>query len=140
MNSFLLLIIGIPAAEILLMIKVGQKFGALNTVFLIFLTAVIGVYYARIEGLNTIRSGFLNLYQNKTPVYEIISGASIAIAAILLMIPGFLTDTVGFILLFKPTRNLLINRFLKNKKYKEKSSTNEVLEGEILEEKNKKDD
>ena len=140
MNSFLLLIIGIPAAEILLMIKVGQKFGALNTVFLIFLTAVIGVYYARVEGLNTIRSGFLNLYQNKTPVYEIISGASIAIAAILLMIPGFLTDTVGFILLFKPTRNLLINRFLKNKKYKEKSSTNEVLEGEILEEKNKKDD
>ncbi len=140
MNSFLLLIIGIPAAEILLMIKVGQKFGALNTVFLIFLTAVIGVYYARIEGLNTIRSGFLNLYQNKTPVYEIISGASIAIAAILLMIPGFLTDTVGFILLFKPTRNLLINRFLKNKKYKEKSSTSEVLEGEILEEKNKKDD
>ena len=107
MNSFLLLIIGIPAAEILLMIKVGQKFGALNTVFLIFLTAVIGVYYARVEGLNTIRSGFLNLYQNKTPVYEIISGASIAIAAILLMIPGFLTDTVGFILLFKPTRNLL---------------------------------
>ena len=80
------------------------------------------------------------LYQNKTPVYEIISGASIAIAAILLMIPGFLTDTVGFILLFKPTRNLLINRFLKNKKYKEKSSTSEVLEGEILEEKNKKDD
>ncbi|MFL2882791.1 MAG: FxsA family protein [Pelagibacteraceae bacterium] len=140
MNSFLLLIIGIPAAEILLMIKVGQKFGALNTVFLIFLTAVIGVYYARVEGLNTIRSGFLNLYQNKTPVYEIISGASIAIAAILLMIPGFLTDTVGFILLFKPTRNLLINRFLKNKKYKEKSSTSEVLEGEILEEKNKKDD
>ena len=140
MNSFLLLIIGIPAAEILLMIKVGQKFGALNTVFLIFLTAVIGVYYARVEGLNTIRSGFLNLYQNKTPVYEIISGASIAIAAILLMIPGFLTDTVGFILLSKPTRNLLINRFLKNKKYKEKSSTSEVLEGEILEEKNKKDD
>ena len=140
MNSFLLLIIGIPAAEILLMIKVGQKFGALNTVFLIFLTAVIGVYYARVEGLNTSRSGFLNLYQNKTPVYEIISGASIAIAAILLMIPGFLTDTVGFILLFKPTRNLLINRFLKNKKYKEKSSTSEVLEGEILEEKNKKDD
>ncbi len=140
MNSFLLIMIGIPAAEILLMIKVGQKFGALNTVFLVFLTAIIGIYYARIEGLNTIRSGLLNIYQNKTPIYEIMSGASIAVAAILLIIPGFMTDIVGFILLFQPTRNLLIKHFIKNKKYKKNESTHEIVEGEILDEKDKKDD
>ena len=140
MNSFLLIMIGIPAAEILLMIKVGQKFGALNTVFLVFLTAIIGIYYARIEGLNTIRSGLLNVYQNKTPIYEIISGASIAVAAILLIIPGFMTDIVGFILLFQPTRNLLIKHLIKNKNYKKNESTHEIVEGEILDEKDKKDD
>ena len=97
------------------MIKIGQQIGAINTVLLIFLTAIIGVYYARIEGLNTIKSGFLNIYQNKVPIYEIISGASIAIAAVLLIIPGFITDCLGFILLFPITRKFLVNTWIKKK-------------------------
>ena len=109
MNSLLLFIIGIPAVEILVMIKIGQQVGAINTVLLIFLTAIIGVYFARIEGLNTIRSGVVNLYLNKTPVYEMISGASIAMAAVLLIVPGFITDTIGFLLLLPFTRAFLIN-------------------------------
>ena len=100
MNSLLLVIIGIPVLEIIVMIEIGQEIGAINTVLLIFLTAIIGVYYARIEGLNTIRSGMTSLYQNKAPIYEMISGASIAIAAVLLILPGFITDTLGFLLFF----------------------------------------
>ena len=94
MNSFFLLFIGVPTLEIFLMIKIGGEIGALNTVSLIFLTAVIGVYFAKLEGIKTMRSGALSLYQNKVPIYEIITGASIAIAALLLIIPGFFTDII----------------------------------------------
>jgi len=132
MNTFLLLIIGLPALEILIMIKIGQQVGAFNTIALIFLTAIIGIYYARIEGLNTIKSGVVNLYNNKIPVFEMISGASIAIAAMLLILPGFITDLFGFLLLFKPTRNLIINIWFKNKNLDQNISSNEIVEGEVL--------
>ena len=134
MNSILLIILGIPIIEISLMIKVGQKIGALNTVSIIFLTAIIGIYYARIEGLNTIRSGILNIYQNKTPVYEMISGASIAFAALLLIVPGFITDVVGFIILIPITRKILINFWL-NKKIVSKDNSEEIIDAEIIEDK-----
>tara|TARA_Y200000002_G_C22198230_1_gene462165 strand:- start:22 stop:447 length:426 start_codon:yes stop_codon:yes gene_type:complete len=138
MNSVFLLIIGIPILEIMVMIKIGQQVGAINTILLILLTAFIGIYYARIEGINTIKSGFMNLYQNKVPIYELISGASIAIAAVLLIIPGFITDTIGFILLFPITRKFLINTWLKkNKKNNLKDKNDDILEGEVVE---KKDD
>ena len=138
MNTFLFIIIGLPIAEIFTMIKLGQHFGALNTILLIFITAIVGIYYAKIEGLNTVRSGLTNLYKNSIPVYEIISGASIAFAAILLIIPGFITDTFGFILLFPFTRKLLINIWF-NKKYKKKyKKENDIVEGEIVKKKNDK--
>tara|TARA_B100001540_G_scaffold314022_1_gene338088 strand:- start:252 stop:689 length:438 start_codon:yes stop_codon:yes gene_type:complete len=143
MNSLLLVIIGIPILEIIVMIKIGQQIGAINTVLLIFLTAVIGVYYARIEGLNTIRSGIVNLYQNKTPVYEMISGASIAIAAVLLILPGFITDTLGFLLLFPITRKLLIGTWIKKKYVKQNNNLNEennIIDAEIIEEEKKEKD
>ena len=102
----------LPALEVFLMIKIGGKIGALSTVSLILLTAFIGIYFAKIEGIKTMRSGVINLYQNKVPIYEMISGASIAIAALLLIIPGFFTDTVGFLLLIPFTRRVLINLFM----------------------------
>ena len=133
MNTFFLLFIGIPALEIFLMIKIGGEIGALNTVALIFLTAIIGVYYARIQGLQTLRSGITNLYQNKVPVYELISGASIAIAALLLIIPGFFTDALGFILLFPFTRNMLFKLVFKNKStIAEKKKNDKTIDGEII--------
>ena len=135
MNSLLLVIIGIPVLEIIVMIKIGQQVGAINTVLLIFLTAIIGVYYARIEGLNTIRSGIANLYQNKTPIYEMISGASIAIAAVLLILPGFITDTFGFLLLFPVTRKLLISALIKKKNVKQNNYENNIIDAEVIEEK-----
>ena len=101
-------LIAIPAIEIYVMIKIGQNIGAFSTVSLIFVTAIIGVYFAKLEGLNTLRSGVYNLYKNKIPLYEMISGATIALAAILLIIPGFITDFFGFILLFPPTRKIII--------------------------------
>ena len=134
MNSFFLLFIGLPALEIFLMIEIGGKIGAINTVSLIFLTAIIGIYFAKLEGLKTIRSGITSLYLNKVPVYEIISGASIALAALFLIIPGFFTDTIGFLLLFPFTRKLLISFFIK--KTKKRDSSN-VLDGEIAENKKK---
>ena len=139
MNSLFLLFIGIPAIEVFLMIKIGGKIGALNTVSLILLTAIIGIYFAKLEGIKTIRSGAMNLYQNKIPIYEIISGASIALAALLLIIPGFFTDSVGFLLLIPFTRRILINSFVKksNKKDQENKS---ILDGEIIENKDKKDE
>tara|TARA_Y200000002_G_scaffold238576_1_gene197078 strand:- start:510 stop:926 length:417 start_codon:yes stop_codon:yes gene_type:complete len=134
MNSFFFLFIGVPAIEVFLMIKIGGKIGALNTISLIFLTAFIGLYFAKMEGVKTIRSGIINLYQNKNPIYEIVSGASIAIAALLLIIPGFMTDLLGFLLLIPITRKLIINLFLKqNIKKREKSS--KTLDGEIIEDK-----
>ena len=133
MNSLLLIIIGLPILEIWIMIKVGTQIGALNTVLLIFLTAILGIYFARVQGLSTIKSGFYNLYQNKIPVYEIISGASIAIASVFLIIPGFMTDFVGFVLLIPFTRKLIINYLLKN--YQPKNQSNKIVDGEIIEEK-----
>ena len=131
MNTLLLFLIGVPAIEIFVMIKIGQQIGALTTISLIFLTAIIGLYFARIEGLNTLRSGIYNIYKNKSPIFEIISGASIARAAVLLIIPGFVTDILGFFLLMPITRKMLINSFLK-KKYFTKKETDHI-EGEIIE-------
>ncbi len=133
MNSFFLIFIGLPALEIFLMIKIGGQIGALNTVALIFLTAILGIYYARIQGIQTLRSGITSVYQNKTPFYEIVSGASIAFAAILLIVPGFFTDLIGFLLLFPFTRNLLLkNSFKIKKSNKEKKEGNNTIDGEIV--------
>ena len=132
MNTFFLIIVVLPALEIFLMIKIGAEIGALNTLALIFLTAIIGVYYARLQGIQTLRSGITSLYQNKTPIYEIISGASIAVAALLLIIPGFLTDTVGFLLLIPFSRNILFKMALKNKKMDKKNEERKIIDGEII--------
>jgi len=142
MNSLLIIIIGIPILEITLMIKLGQQIGALNTVLLIFLTATIGIYCAKLEGLNTIKSGLTNIYQNRVPVYEIISGASIAFAACLLIFPGFVSDTIGFLLLIPFTRKFLINLWMKNKYNNKVYKNNEnTIDAEIIEEeKEKKED
>ena len=126
MNTFFIIFLGIPAIEIFLLIKIGGKIGALNTIALIFLTAIIGIYYARLQGIQTLRSGITSLYQNKAPIYEIISGASIAVAALLLIIPGFLTDTVGFLLLIPLSRNILFKLALKNKKMDKKSEERKI--------------
>tara|TARA_A100001011_G_scaffold379677_1_gene446019 strand:+ start:3495 stop:3911 length:417 start_codon:yes stop_codon:yes gene_type:complete len=131
MNSFFLLFIGIPALEVFLMIKIGGKIGALNTVFLILLTAIVGIYFAKFEGVKTMRSGVMNLYRNKLPVYELLSGASIAFAALLLIIPGFFTDTIGFLLLIPFTRKLLISFFVKKGNISS-NKNNETLDGEIV--------
>ena len=138
MNPFFLIFIGIPAIEILFLIKIGEQIGALNTVALIFLTAVIGIYFAKLQGIQTLKSGMINLYQNKMPVYEIMSGASIAIGALLLIIPGFLTDFFGLILLIPITRKLVFHlSFKKNLRTKEKSQ-GETIDGEVID--NKKDE
>ena len=140
MNSFFLLFIGVPALEVFLMIKIGAEIGALNTVLLIFLTAIIGLYFAKLEGIRTMRSGITNLYQNKIPIYEIVSGASIAIAALFLIVPGFFTDAIGFLLLIPFTRKILINFFIKNKETINGQNDSNTLDGEIIEDKNKKDE
>ena len=137
MNTVLLLIIAIPAVEIFLMIKIGQNIGALSTIGLIFLTAIIGVYFAKLEGLNTLRSGINNLYKNKIPIYEMMSGASIAFAALLLIIPGFITDFLGFLLLIPFTRKKIISLFLKKKR--SVTDKKDYIDGEILD-RDKKDD
>ena len=120
MNVLVLLIIGVPVIEIYLMIKIGGVIGAFNTVLLIFVTAITGVYFARMEGLNTIRSGFSQLIKNEIPIYEIISGAALAFAALLLIIPGFLTDLLGFLLIIPPTRRIFINSV--SSKFKRKNA------------------
>ena len=140
MNSFFLLFIGVPALEVFLMIKIGGKIGALNTVSLIFLTAIIGLYFAKLEGIKTMRSGVMNVYQNKIPIYEIISGASIEIAALFLIIPGFFTDTIGFLLLIPFTRKILISFFIKKNTTSNNQEDINTLDGEIIEDKNKKDE
>jgi UPF0716 protein FxsA len=140
MNSFFLLFIGLPALEIFLMIEIGGKIGALSTVSLIFLTAIIGVYFAKLEGIKTMRSGIMNLYQNKVPVYEMFSGASIAIAALLLIVPGFFSDTIGFLLLIPFTRKILISFFVKKNKISTSQENTNTLDGEIIEDKDKKDE
>ena len=132
MNTFFLIFIGLPALEIYLMIKIGSKIGALNTIALIFLTALIGIYYARLQGIETLKSGLTSLYQNKVPIYEIISGASIALAALFLIIPGFFTDVIGFLLLIPFTRKILFRITLKNKIKNHKERKDEILDGEIV--------
>ena len=114
MNTLLISIILVPIIEIYLFIKIGSQIGAFSTIFLIFLTAVVGIAYARYEGLNTLRSGFTQLVKNELPAYEIISGAAIAFSALLLIIPGFATDALGFLILFPITRKFLFKKFSKN--------------------------
>ena len=135
MNSFFFLFIGLPALEIFLMIKMGGKIGAFNTVVLIFITAIIGVYFAKLQGIQTLRSGMLNLYQKKIPVYEMLSGASIAIAALLLIVPGFFTDSVGFLLLIPFTRKMIFNIALNKSKKSSKNNKNNTIDGEIVDKK-----
>ena len=134
MNPFFIIFIGIPALEIFLLIKIGGKIGALNTVALIFLTAIIGVYLAKLQGMQTLKSGMINLYQNKLPIYEIMSGASIAMAALLLIIPGFFSDLIGFILLIPFTRKIFFSVFFKSKT-RSKIKNDETIDGEIIDHK-----
>ena len=137
MNPFFLFFIGLPALEIFLLIKIGGEIGALSTVALIFLTAIIGIYFAKLQGIKTLRSGMINLYQNKMPIYELMSGASIAIAAILLIMPGFFTDSIGFLLLLPLTRKVFF-RLAFIKKSRSNKKQHETIDGEIIE--NKKDE
>ena len=130
MNSFFLVIILVPIIEIYLLIKIGSQIGALSTILLIFITAVVGVYYAKYEGLNTLKSGFAQLNKNETPAYEVISGAAIAFAALLLIIPGFATDVIGFLLIFPFSRKFIINRFSKKFSPK-KQERNNYIDGEF---------
>jgi len=131
MNVVILFIIGIPLIEIYLMIKVGGVIGAFNTIFLIFFTAITGVYFAKLEGLNAIRSGFTQLVKHEIPIYEIISGAALAFAALLLIIPGFLTDLVGFLLIIPITRKFFIRSI--SSKLRKKKDKEIIIEGSIEE-------
>ena len=131
MNSILLLIILIPAIEIFLFIKIGSQIGAITTILLIFSTAIVGIYYAKYEGLNILKSGFAQISKNKEPKYEIISGAAIALAALLLIIPGFATDIFGFLILFPITRNFFLERFFNKFKIKEEAVKNDFIEGDF---------
>ena len=136
MHIVLLFIVGIPLIEIYLMIKIGGAIGAFNTIFLIFFTAITGIYFAKLEGLNAIRSGMNQLVKNEMPVYEIISGATLAFAALLLIIPGFLTDCVGFLLIIPITRKFFVKSLFS--KLNNKKSDEDVIEGSF--EENKEDD
>mgnify|MGYP001319341382 CR=1 FL=1 len=129
MNPLLLAIILVPILEIYLFIKIGSQIGAFNTILLIFVTAIIGIYYAKYEGLNTIRSGFTQIVKNEVPAYEIVSGAAIAFAAILLIIPGFATDLLGFLLIFPITRKIIFGS-LSNKFKKKETKENDLIDGE----------
>ena len=131
MNSVLLSIILIPILEIYLFIKIGSQIGAFNTILLIFVTAIIGIYYAKYEGLNNIRSGFSQIFKNELPAYEIISGAAIAFAAILLIIPGFATDLLGFLLIFPITRKLFFGNLSNKIKKKKETEKKNFIEGEF---------
>ena len=132
MNTVLLSIILVPIIEIYLFIKVGSQIGALNTILLIFITAILGVFYARYEGLNTLQSGFSQLIKNEIPAYELISGAAITFAALLLIIPGFATDVLGFLFIFPITRSFILKKFSKkfaNKKNQQEK--NQFIDGEF---------
>ena len=128
MNTAVISIILIPIIEIYLFIKIGSQIGAFNTISLIFITAIVGIYYARYEGLNTLKSGFSQIIKNELPAYEMISGAAIAFAALLLIIPGFATDIIGFILIFPLTRKILLKKFSKN--VKQKNNNQNFIDGE----------
>ena len=136
MNAAILFIIGIPAIEIYLMIKVGNVIGALNTILLIFFTAITGVYFAKLAGLSTLRSGLGKIIKNKIPIYEIISGAALAFAALLLILPGFLTDIVGFLLIIPVTRKFFIKSI--SSKFEKKKNNENIIEGVIEEENEEK--
>ena len=139
MNAFLLLIILIPAIEIYLFIEIGGKIGAFYTISLIFLTAFVGIYYAKYEGFNTLRSGMSQMMKNELPLYEIVSGAALAFGALLLIIPGFATDFIGFLMIFPPTRKVILNKY--SKKYtKEKKFKEDFIEGESEDIDNKKNE
>ena len=138
MNPFFLIFICLPAFEIYLLIKVGGQVGALTTVALIFLTAIIGLYLAKHQGILTLKSAMVNLYKNMIPVYEMMPGASIAIAALLLIIPGFFTDLIGFLLLMPFTRKILFKFAFKNKSVTNIKKESDTIDGEIID--NKKDD
>jgi len=141
MNAVILFIIAIPAIEIYLMIKVGGVIGALNTIFLIFFTAVTGVYFAKIAGISALRSGFNQLVKNEMPIYEIISGAALAFAALLLIIPGFLTDLFGFLLIIPITRKFFISSISSKFKNKKVDNSNDIIEGSFEDtKKNNKED
>ena len=140
MNSLLLIIIGLPILEIAVMIKVGQEIGTFNTILIIFFTAIVGIYYAKVEGINTIKAGMVNLYKNKIPFYEILSGASIAIAAVLLILPGFISDAIGFLFLVPFTRKLIISLWLRNKYKNNPRNKEDIIDAEIIVEKKEKDE
>ena len=130
MNPILLSIILVPVIEIYLLIKIGSQIGAMSTILLIFTTAIIGVYYAKYEGLNTLKSGFTQLSKNETPAYEVISGAAIAFAALLLIIPGFATDILGFLLIFPVSRKFIFNKI--SKKFRQtKNQKNNFIDGDF---------
>ncbi len=139
MNSILLLIILIPAIEIYLLIKIGSQIGAITTILLIFTTAVVGVYYAKYEGLNTLKSGFLQLSKNEVPAYEVISGAAIALGALFLIIPGFATDILGFLIIFPISRKFFFS-FFSSKIKKNKNYKNNFIDGEFEDIDEKNDD
>ena len=130
MSPILLLIILIPIVEIYFLIKIGSQIGAATTILLIFMTAIVGVYYAKYEGLNTLKSGFIQLSRNQAPTYEVLSGAAIALAALLLIIPGFLTDILGFFLIFPLSRKLIFEKFIRKFDVKKKEKNN-FIEGEF---------
>ena len=138
MNTFFLIFIVLPALEIFFMIKIGSEIGALSTLALIFLTAFLGVFFARVQGIQTLKSGMVNLSRNKIPIYEMMSGASIALAAWLLIIPGFFTDFIGFLLLIPFTRKVLFSLTIRNKQDTKAENQNKTIDGEIVD--NKKDD
>ena len=140
MNTLLLMIIGLPILEITLMIKIGQQIGAFNTILIIFFTATVGIYYAKNEGINTIKSGMTSLYKNQIPIYEMLSGASIAIAAVLLILPGFISDVIGFMLLVPFTRKIIINFWLKNKYQTRVKKNEEILDADIVEDEKDKNE
>ena len=130
MNTVLLAVILIPIVEIYLFIKIGSQIGAFTTIFLVFFTAIVGVYYARYEGINTLRSGMKQIIKNQIPAHELISGAAIAFAAVLLIIPGFATDLIGFLLIIPITRRLILGRL--NKKFEnKKTKKSNFIEGEF---------
>tara|TARA_B110000971_G_scaffold197487_1_gene213386 strand:+ start:30 stop:455 length:426 start_codon:yes stop_codon:yes gene_type:complete len=140
MNTLLLVIIGLPILEITVMIKIGQQIGTFNTILIIFFTATVGIYYAKVEGLNTVKAGMINLYKNKMPLYEILSGASIAVAAILLILPGFISDSIGFLFLVPFTRKIIISLWLRNKYKNNLRNETDIIDAEIVEEKKEKDE
>ena len=133
MNTILISIIALPIIEILLFIKIGENIGAINTVLLIIFTAVVGVFFARVQGMRTLKSGLMNLYQNRISMYDILSGASIAFAAMLLILPGFFTDTIGFLLLIPITRRIIFSLIIKKKN--NRVNNDKTIEAEVIDDK-----